>query len=357
MLGDRVARATLTREKSLNSLTLETINQLLSKIEDWLNDDAIACIVLDSSSERALCAGADITALYHNIKNNEIADADAFFTNEYRLDHMLHTAEKPILAWGGGVVMGGGLGLLAGCSHRVGTPDNRIAMPEITIGLFPDAGGTWLLSRMPDGVGVFAGMTGCQLSAGDALELGILDYVLEHEDKSAVMEAIARTEWSDSTVDNQQKLTQVLKSRQSGADLPQQLLAHREAINALVESAYAADDFFAEFESGLAAVRQDEWLQGAIQTYQGGSPTTARIFHEQLERCREMTLAETFQMELAIACQCVRHPDFPEGVRALLVDKDRNPSWVYKSTAEVPSAYVAEHFEPSWAGEHPLAGS
>ncbi len=354
-LGDRVGRATLVREKSLNSLSLATINQLMEKIDDWLADDDIACIVLDSSSERAFCAGADITALFHAIKAGDLGHADAFFTNEYRLDYKLHNAQKPILVWGNGVVMGGGLGLLSGCSHRVGTPDNRIAMPEITIGLFPDAGGTWLLSQLPDGLGTFVGMTGCQLSAGDALELNMLDFVIEQGQKSAVMASLEQLEWTDDAAANQELLSALLAPLGSTDPLPLQLLSHRSSISALIERASLSDDFFPVFEAGLSELEEGEWLSGAIDTYRQGSATTARIFHEQLRRAEAMTLADTLRMELDIAGQCVRHPDFPEGVRALLVDKDRNPGWRFASTADVPSDYVLAHFDSPWPGEHPLA--
>ena len=354
-LGSRIGRATLVREKSLNSLTLEMINRLFAQIEDWIDDDDIACIVLDSSSDRAFCAGADITALYHAIKSDDLAHADAFFTNEYRLDFMLHKTEKPVLIWGNGVVMGGGLGLLSGCSHRVGTPDNRIAMPEITIGLFPDAGATWVLSGLPDKLGTFVGMTGCQLSAGDALELGILDYVIEHEKKTEVINSVEALVWTNDASGNSMMLSELLKQFAIKESLPHQLLKHRSAIVGLIERASDDDDFFDVFEAGMSTFEIDEWLVGAIETYQRGSATTARIFHEQLQRAPDMTLADTLRMELDIAGQCVRHPDFSEGVRALLVDKDRRPAWQFASTKEVPQSYVEEHFRSPWSGDHPLA--
>lgn len=354
--GERkTAIATLTREKSLNSLTLDTINLLSEKVFDWLADDTIACIVLKSSTERAFCAGADITALYHAIRGDDLAHPDAFFTNEYRLDHALHTAEKPILVWGGGVVMGGGLGLLAGCSHRIGTPDNRIAMPEITIGLFPDAGGTWLLSQMPDHLGVFAGLTGCQLTAGDAQQLGMLDYVLAHDQKNTVIDALEAMSWTGDAIKDRQLLSHYLDTLVQEQELPTNLMRRRADIAGLVGRAYASDDFFDTFERGLDELPVDEWLAGAIATYRNGSPTTARVFLEQLQRAESMTLAETFRMELVIAMQCSRHPDFPEGVRALLVDKDKNPTWAFDKTSDVPDRYVEAHFQPAWQGDHPLA--
>ena len=354
-LGDRVGRATLVREKSLNSLSLATVNQLMEKIDEWLDDDLVACIVVDSSSDRAFCAGADIKALYDAIRAEDLAYADAFFTNEYRLDYKLHSAQKPILVWGNGLVMGGGLGLLSGCSHRVGTPDNRIAMPEITIGLFPDAGATWLLSQLPDHLGVFAGMTGCQLSAGDALELKILDFVIEREYKAQVLASLERVAWTDTVRENHLLMTELLKPLVVTEHLPQQLLVHRKSVSRLVDNALQAEDFFRVFEAGLDQMGGDGSLAGAIDTYRKGSATSARIFHEQLQRAVSMSLADTLRMELNIAGQCVRHPDFPEGVRALLVDKDSNPNWRFDSTADVPLDYVLAHFESPWPDNHPLA--
>ena len=353
--GLKTGVVTLTREKPLNSLTLETINLVSKQVFAWLDDDTVACIVLNSSTDRAFCAGADITALQGAIKAGDIAHADSFFTNEYRLDHALHTAAKPILVWGSGVVMGGGLGLLSGGSHRVGTPDNRIAMPEITIGLFPDAGGTWLLSHMPDHLGAFVGLTGCQLSAADGLALGVLDYVMAHEQKAGVIDAVASLPWSGDAEADRALLTTLLAAQEQIDDLPGNLLRFRTEITELMRASYAADDFFTCFEAGLDQLPEDDWIDAARQTYHTGAAVTARIFHEQLARAQGMSLADTFRLELLIACQCARHPDFPEGVRALLVDKDRSPRWSYRSTAEVPAAYVEAHFEPSWSGEHPLA--
>ena len=353
-LGNRVRRATLVREKSLNSLSLATINLLTEKFDEWLDDGEVACIVLDSSSDRAFCAGADITSLFHAIKEGNLAHADTFFTHEYQLDYKLHNAQKPILVWGNGVVMGGGLGLLSGCSHKVGTPDNRIAMPEITIGLFPDAGATWLLSQLPDKLGVFVGMTGCHLSAGDALKLGILDFVIEPTHKASVFASIEAAPWTDISFDNHVLLSELLRPVAYKGTLPKQLLVHRESVSALIGSADQSENFFPTFEAGLDDLTGDDWLAGALHNYRSGSATTARIFHEQLHRAGLMSFADTLRMELNIAGQCARHPDFPEGVRALLVDKDRKPIWEYTSTAEVPMEYVLDHFQAPWS-DHPLA--
>jgi enoyl-CoA hydratase/carnithine racemase len=355
--GDAIAVARMVREKPLNSLLLGTIDQLAEKIYAWLDDDNIACIILDSSSEKAFCAGADITALYHSIKESGGEDnpyAKSFFLNEYKLDYAIHTASKPVIAWGNGIVMGGGLGLLGGCSHRVGTPATRIAMPEITIGLFPDAGGTWFLSKLPDHLGVFAGLTGCMLSSGDAIALDLLDVVVAQDDKQAIIAKLAEQNWTQDPAENAKTITHILSGFAVTETLPTNLLNHREAISGFVQSCLDAKNFFDAFDSGLSTLPVDDWLAGSVATYQSGSPTTARIFLEQIRRSKGMSLEEMFQMELIIAYQCIRHPDFPEGVRALLVDKDKNPAWVYQSAANVPDEYLDEHFQPVWSGVHPL---
>jgi len=351
----QVAIATLVREKPLNSLLLDTIDRLAAKVDEWLSDDSIACIVLDSSSTRAFCAGADITTLYHSIKEADGGNypyAEAFFLNEYKLDYMLHTATKPIVVWGNGIVMGGGLGLLGGCSHRIGTPATRIAMPEITIGLFPDAGGTKFLSGMPDHFGLFAGLTGCQLSASDALELDLLDVIVEPENKDAIFEELTNLHWASNEQENARLVSALLDQHRTSETVPMNLLSRRDRVTGLIKSCLDADNFFAVFDSTDAF--GDEWLDAAMATYKKGSPTTARVFIEQMRRAKGMSLADMFRMELVIAYQCIRHADFPEGIRALLIDKDRSPHWHFKSALDVPDAYVDAHFEPAWSGAHPL---
>lgn len=352
----QVAVATLVREKPLNSLLLETIDQLTSKINAWLADDSIACIVLDSISRRAFCAGADITALYRSIKQADGGEnfyAQSFFLNEYTLNYTLHTATKPIVVWGNGIVMGGGLGLLGGCSHRIGTPSTRIAMPEITIGLFPDAGGTKFLSGMPDHLGLFAGLTGCQLSASDALGLDLLDIIVDADKHDEIMGGLAHLKWTADEQENSRLITAMLEQHQTSESVAANLLSRRERVTPLMNECVSAEKFFAVFDA--VEPFGDEWLDGAMNTYRNGSPATARVTVEQMRRAKGMSLADMFRMELVIAYQCIRHPDLPEGIRALLIDKDRNPQWRYKSAQEIPDEYVEEHFKPAWSGAHPLA--
>ena len=357
--GHRIGIATLTREKALNSLLLETIDLLAAQFEQWSSMSDLVCIVINSSSERAFCAGADIQALYRSCIDTAdgVNDyAENFFSHEYALDFALHQSAKPVLVWGNGIVMGGGLGLLGGCSHRVGNPDTRIAMPEITIGLFPDAGGTYFLSKMPSHLGLFMGLTGCQITAGDALSVGLLDVVIASEDKSNVLQGLEQVQWSGEPEADCVVLTDYLSRFTVNGPLPLQLLEHEASICSLLDRSFAAGDFFEVFQAGLTDLTDDPWIQQAATTFMAGSPTTAHIFIEQMRRAESMSLADMFRMELVIAYQCIRHAEFPEGVRALMIDKDKNPIWKHAAFTDVPKDWIAEFFQPSWSGSHPLSG-
>ncbi len=369
--GMKLGVATLARSKALNSLTLEMIEQLRDKFGQWMSDhtsdeapdEEMALLVLQSESDRAFCAGADIQALYRSIIEVEGGDnpyAQAFFTHEYELDFNIHGSARPILVWGHNIVMGGGLGLLGGCSHRVGTPETRVAMPEITIGLFPDAGGSWYLSRMKDHLGYFVGLTGCQLPSGDAFDLGIINHVIEHDRKEEVMAHLGELPWTGDALKNRKCLTSYLVDKSVQVDeLPRQLAKVAGPVSELIRKSLAADAFFPAFDEALGELLDqlpdNEWLQQAAANYRRGSPTTARVFIEQMRRAKQLDLAGMFRMELVIAYRCLRQPDFPEGVRALLIDKDKSPRWACASAAEVPDAVIAKHFEPVWQGQGPLA--
>ena len=171
-----IGHITLNVPATLNSLTLTMVDQIQSTLEQWRDRSDIAVILIDGSGDKAFCAGGDVQALRDSClasPGGPCDYAETFFTREYRMNFTLHTYPKPIICWGSGIVMGGGLGILAGCRIRIVTETTRIAMPEVTIALFPDVGGSWFLNRMPGGTGLFLGLTGASINAGDALYTGI----------------------------------------------------------------------------------------------------------------------------------------------------------------------------------------
>ncbi len=194
--GHKIGFAPLNAEATLNSLSLAMIRLLASQLARWAEDEETVCVLLDGAGERAFSAGGDIQALYRSmVRNHEAGEevdpyAQTFFEAEYRLDHQLHTYPKPVLAWGSGIVMGGGLGLFSASTLRVVTQRARIAMPEITIGLFPDAGATRLLAGMARHQALFLALTASHMNAGDALRLGLATHFADHAAKPEVFEAL-----------------------------------------------------------------------------------------------------------------------------------------------------------------------
>jgi enoyl-CoA hydratase/carnithine racemase len=358
--GFRLGIATLNAEKSLNALTLEMIRLLDAQLKQWLADEAIACVVLLGAGSKAFCAGGDVRSLRESMladanSRTPTSSAQTFFGEEYRLDHLIHTYAKPILVWGSGIVMGGGLGLLAGASHRVVTETSRIAMPEVTIGLYPDVGGSWFLQRMPGRTGLFLALTGAPLNGHDALVVGLADHFVGSTDFHAVLESLSRVMWTSKSPANHAALSAELRKFAAHAKdvLPaSNVSAHAAAIEDLTGAATLQ-----EVVRRIASYQGEEgWLKKAAATMAAGCPTSIALAWELRQRAKHLSLAQVFQLELIVSVQCAMHPNFPEGVRALLVDKDNKPRWTPASLEALTSAWIAEHFVAPWGNApHPLA--
>lgn len=349
--GRRMGLAVLNAERSLNSLTLAMVDALHQQLAAWEQDPAIACVVLRGAGERAFCAGADVVALARSAQAGD-GQAEAFFTREYALDHALHNYSRPLLVWGSGIVMGGGLGLLVGASHRVVTDTTRMAMPEVTIGLFPDVGATFFLPRVPGRGGLFLALTGVPIQAADALYAGLADRCLRHGDYDELLTALQETDWPGGEGDHH-RLSDVLRRFETRVELPEAQLRRHDAWIRQVTDADDLTQIVARIEGYEG---DDPWLQQAARTLATACPTTLRLVEEQFRRGRHLSLKEAFQLELVLAWQCLRHPNFAEGVRALLIDKDRQPRFEPDRLEAVTPEWVAGHFQPPWpADQHPLA--
>ncbi|GGY21102.1 enoyl-CoA hydratase/isomerase family protein [Paludibacterium paludis] len=358
--GHRIGIATLNAERSLNALTLSMIRLLHDTLLRWENDPAVAAVVLRGAGEKAFCAGGDVRALREALladpeNRHPNPDAVAFFSEEYRLDYRLHTFGKPVVALGGGIVMGGGLGLLVGCSHRVVTPDTRIAMPEITIGLYPDVAGSWFLQRMPARLGLFLGLTGAPLNAHDALIANLADHVVPRPAFDAVIGALCKAGWSDEASANHASVSHLLNTFECAAHdaLPpspvaRNLIAIHQLMNRGSLKAVARALASTAFE--------DPWMAAAARNFAEGCPTSAAVTWEIWRRARNLSLAEALRMELALSVNFCAAGEFSEGVRALLVDKDRSPQWQRATLDDVDAEWIERHFRSPWtADDHPLA--
>jgi len=352
--GRRFGVATLNAPASLNALSLAMVQLLTPMLRDWANDPAVAGVVLQAGGGKAFCAGGDLRELYQSMRRHGSEPnpyAHGFFAQEYHLDHLIHSYPKPLLCWGHGIVMGGGIGLMAGASHRVVTPASKLAMPEIAIGLYPDVGGSWLLRRMPGRVGLFLALTGAPLNAADALFCGLADACLEAASHAEVMAGISSARWSDVAQDNRAALSRLLEQHAANTLPASKVREHFDQIYTMM----AGDDLM-DIAQRLRGLRSDDpWLASAAAAFNKGSPTSAALAFELWRRVPHLSLAEVFRLEYRVSLGCCAHHDFAEGIRALLIDKDRQPRWSPATLEEVAQELIDDHFKPRFAAPHPLA--
>lgn len=341
----KIGMLTLHVPSTLNALTLEMVDILQRQLDIWRSDQDIAAVVIDGDGEKAFCAGGDVQALHASAvatPGGPCEYAETFFAREYRMNYTLHTYPKPVVCWGHGIVMGGGLGVLAGCSARVVTQKTRIAMPEITIALFPDVGGSWFLNRMPGQSGLFLALTGASINAADALFTGLADYFIDHDQKSAVLTQLQQQAFDGSHDSNRALVATVLRDHAANPrSLPDsQVAEHLSVINEVC----AAGDTHQVIAAIAQLDSEDAWLAKARDNLVHGSPLAALWIARQLKETRHSSLREVFQQEVQLATNVVRHPEFAEGVRALLIDKDRQPAWQFECSNDVPAALLDTFF-------------
>ena len=359
-----VGKATLNAESTLNGLTLTMAALLAAQLDAWATDRAVAMVVLCGAGSKAFCAGGDLHSLYQAmVRYRQSASADIlecryareFFEVEYRLDYRIHTYPKPVLCWGDGIVMGGGIGLMAGASQRVVTERSRLAMPEVTVGLYPDVGASWLLPRVPGQTNLFLALTGAPLQGSDAVFAGFADHVLPSSERDALLTALTHTAWTGIRAADERLLAGAMRRSAAGTAAPAAsaegpLRRHFGAIRAACDHA-SLDDVMAAIEAlsdtSLVDGAPDPWLVRARDTMRAGSPLSRQLCWEMQRRAQTMSLAQAFQLELVVSMHCAAHGDFAEGIRALLIDKDKQPRW--------PAHHdVAAFFaEPAWE-ESPL---
>ncbi len=330
----------LDKPKALNALSTTMIEQIQSTLDAWSTDDQIKAVWIEGEGEKAFCAGGDVVMLYHSMKETAKGQvpikAAEFFSKEYKMDQTIHEYTKPVIIWADGIVMGGGLGIAVGGSHRIVTERSMIAMPEVTIGLYPDVGASWFFNRMPGRCAEFLGMTGARINAADALFTKLADYAVHSSDLDTLQQAILSSDGSYEGISEAITTVQMEYRVHESS-----LWMNYELINELM-APVDLETVVAQFK---ALQTEDKWLSKARQSLLSGCPMTLALVREQIEMAKHMSLAEVFDMELTISIQCAMHPDLQEGVRALLIDKDGQPQWSTQSVAEITDEMIAEYFE------------
>ncbi len=324
-----VGFVTLNRPKAINSLTQGMVTAMDATLTDWADDDRVGAVVVAGAGDRGLCAGGDVVAIYHSAQADG-AQARRFWFDEYRLNARIGRFPKPYVALMDGIVMGGGLGIGMHGSVRVVTDTSKIAMPEVGIGLIPDVGGTLLLSRAPGLLGLHVALTGAPFSGADAIALGFADHYVPHARLQAFSTAIVAD-----------GVSAALRAHAEEPP-PSELGAQREWI----------DDCFAgeTITDIVAALRsRDEGpARDAADLISTRSPIALAVTLASVRRAAGYTsLEEALIAEYRVSCAAVRSHDLVEGIRAQVVDKDRNPKWSPASLAAVTDEDVAAYFQPA----------
>ena len=341
---------TLNRPKALNALSLPMIRELSAALLRWQDDPQVLAVAVRGTGKEgpfgAFCAGGDIRFFHQAAHAGDSALGD-FFTEEYALNHLIHTYKKPYIAFMDGIVMGGGMGISQGASVRVVTERTKMAMPETNIGLFPDVGGGYFLSRCPGKLGEYLGLTGLMLNGVQAVAARLADIALP----SSMLEAI----WSkliSSPFENSESVERWVLA-QPGSMKPEKLAPQPQ-----IDSVFGLPTVQAMLDALEAA--SDEWSQKTAQTLRARSPLMLNVVLEQIRRARSMGLADELRMERDMVHHCfhlrpVQDSETVEGIRALAVDKDHAPNWKPARVEAVDATEVARFFVSPWpADHHPL---
>ena len=337
-ISGTAARISLNRPKAIHALTLDMVHAMTAPLLAWRNDPAIEAVIIDHAAapdgdpkmSRGFCAGGDIAFLRNSALNDGGMSGRQFFHDEYQLNHLLFTYPKPVIAFMDGITMGGGVGISQPAHFRVATENTRLAMPETGIGLIPDVGGGWYLSRLNGRLGQYLALTGARLDGAECLWAGLATHYLTSDSLDAAKQRIGAGE----------EPAKVLDALSAIAPEPK-LAAHAADIAHL----FASD----RYEDILAALAVDgsDWAQRTLATLAAKSPQTCKVALRQLgDSLHCADFAANMAMEYRIGARVLTRPDFAEGVRAVIVDKDNAPKWVPATAEGVTVDLIDSIFAP-----------
>jgi enoyl-CoA hydratase len=332
---------TLDRPRALNALALGMIRAIHPQLDAWARAPEVKAVVVRGAGGKAFCAGGDVRAVALSmgkpVPEGEAPLSRAYFREEYALDHRIHHYEKPYIALVDGISMGGGLGLSIHGSHRVVTERLVFSMPETAIGFFPDVGGGWFLPRFPGEVGTYMALTGARGTAADAMWVGYGTHYVEHTRLDALVDALGAADWGSGSP--HEVTTGVLSSFATDAG-PAPLRSQQDAIDRCFKAERMEDILEALAAEGT------EWAETTRATLARMSPTSLKVTLQQLRRCRSLPYSEVAVIEYRLSQNTTALPDFREGIRAVLVDKDQSPRWNPATLAEVRDEDVEACFAP-----------
>ena len=321
----------LNRPTALNALSHEMVKSIAKALDLWEQDDQVTRIIIDAEGEKAFCAGGDIRKITELGKAGKIADSVRFWADEYRLNHRIKTYPNPFIARLDGIVMGGGVGLSLHGHYRVAGDRFLFAMPEVSIGLFPDVGATYALPRLVGESGLWLALTGSRLKRDDALALDIATHAVASQDMAGLKQALIAGE-------NIEACLSAMKAQQSASRL-ENLISE---INELF-SVSSLNELITRLEK---ATPQSEFARDCLAIIRKGSPTSLAITFKQMRLGKELSFREAMMLEYRIVSRILHGHDFYEGVRAVIIDKDQAPKWQPARIEDLDQEAIEAYFKP-----------
>ena len=325
---------TLQRVQALNALTLPMIIALQQQLTEWQQDDDIHAVVIQAAPGKAFCAGGDVRWIYDKGATDPQEQLQ-FFWHEYRLNYFIHQFSKPYIALMDGITMGGGVGISLHGSHPVASERFVFAMPETGIGFFPDIGASYLLTQCPHSAGVYLGLTGNRIGAADAEELGLVQAIVAADHFQNIIDCLVESDLSTGA--------------HARVDVCLQYFAILPQLAPILDLAPAIHRAFhhADVESVMSALAdgKDGWSHETLAILQQKAPLSLKVTLAQLQKARSINMADCIKMDYCLVGHFMSDPDFYEGVRALLIDKDKMPHWKPKALSSINATMVEDYFK------------
>ncbi|KAK0417756.1 hypothetical protein QR680_013190 [Steinernema hermaphroditum] len=334
---------TLNRPKALNALNLNMIRSMYPRLKEWNADKRVSMVIVKGSGEKAFCAGGDVLAVTRSAKANDGSTIHKdFFREEYHLNHLIGTCSKPYVALIDGITMGGGCGLSVNGRFRVATERTMLAMPETALGLFPDVGGSYFLSRLRNNLGMYLALTGYRLQGADVYHAGLATHIVNSKDLPEIEKALLDLPSEDVS---ERRVDDLLKEFRPSDVKTFSLSGEIDHIKKLFEGK--------TLEEILKKLAEDnsEWAQRQLKILSKMSPTSMKVTFRQLNEGLVLSYANIFTMEYRLTQRFVEDHDFHEGCRAILIDKDHNPKWSPAKLEEVTQEKVDWYFSPLPQGQ------
>ena len=328
---------TLNRPKALNACSLSMIQSLSNALHDCQDDPSIKAIVIRSLNP-AFCAGGDIRALY-NVGQKNPEQAHGFFTYEYRLNYQIACYPKPYISFLNGVTMGGGIGIALHGSHPIATENTILAMPETGIGFFPDIGSSYFLSRIRDEIGTYLGLSGTHFRAATALSLKLIQHHISSEHLDALLNALIETPFNENNA--HQSVDEILNRFHSPPKHHDEWMQHTQTI----ATCFQGNDVHTIFGRLQHHTKDEAWAHNTLENLKKKSPTSLSVTLQQLRYALDLNLADCLKMDYRLSHHFLHQHDIYEGIRALIIDKDKTPHWQPASLAKIKPQDIDAYFQ------------